>query len=70
MQEQKLQEKLAGERKEGVVRVHCGPRCPRCQDALRTVYVHGHEQCTACGCVIEDCCQGEVSCESVEQKNQ
>ena len=24
-----------------------------------TVFVHGHEQCSKCGSVVHDCCQGE-----------
>ena len=39
-------------------RVHCG-NCPRCNEKLVTVFVHGHEQCCKCGSVIHDCCQGE-----------
>lgn len=50
--EQRPQEKLAAR-----------PRCPRCGNRLRTIYVHGHEQCIECDQVIDDCCQGEVSCE-------
>lgn len=34
--------------------------CPRCGNKLRTVYVHGHEQCFECCQVIDDCCQGET----------
>ena len=37
---------------------HCLPRCPRCQGALQTVNVGGHEQCVLCHSVIDDCCQG------------
>lgn len=37
--------------------------CPRCGNRLRLVYVHGHTQCFECSQVIDDCCQGEVSCE-------
>jgi len=40
------------------VRAHC-KRCPRCAEPLRTVFVHGHEQCLTCDQVIHDCCQGE-----------
>ena len=36
----------------------CLPRCPRCQGALQTVNVGGHEQCVLCHSVIDDCCQG------------
>ena len=46
---------------------HCSPRCPRCQGNLKTVYVHGHEQCVTCGQIVDDCCQGEVACESDTQ---
>jgi len=45
---------------------HCAPRCPRCQGNLKTVFVHGHEQCVVCGQVIYDCCQGET-CETEPQ---
>jgi len=37
---------------------HCLPRSPRCQGALQTVNVGGHEQCVLCHSVIDDCCQG------------
>jgi hypothetical protein len=33
-------------------------RCPRCATLAPLIYVHGHAQCTACGCNILDCCQG------------
>jgi hypothetical protein len=33
--------------------------CPRCGNKLRTIVVHGHEQCLECDQVIYDCCQGE-----------
>lgn len=42
-----------------MIKRHC-KRCPRCGDHLKTVYVHGHEQCVTCDSVIDDCCQGEV----------
>jgi len=48
--------------KRSSVRIHC-KRCPRCGEKLKTVFVHGHEQCLTCDQVIHDCCQGEVSCE-------
>lgn len=44
------------------VRVHC-KKCQRCGQDLKSVFVHGHEQCLSCGQVVYDCCQGEVSCE-------
>jgi hypothetical protein len=34
--------------------------CPRCATVAPLIYVHGHAQCTACGCNILDCCQGSV----------
>jgi len=34
--------------------------CPRCGNKLRTIIVHGHEQCLECDQVIYDCCQGET----------
>jgi len=41
------------------VRVHCR-RCTRCGSELKTVFVHGHEQCVACNSVVMDCCQGDI----------
>jgi len=41
------------------VKRHC-KRCDRCGEELRTIFVHGHEQCVTCGQVIYDCCQGET----------
>jgi hypothetical protein len=41
------------------IKKHCQP-CPRCNKDLKTVFVHGHEQCLNCGQVVVDCCQGEV----------
>ena len=49
---------------------HCSPRCPRCQGSLKTVYVHGHEQCVTCGQIVDDCCQGEVACEPRTQSQE
>ena len=40
------------------IKTHCLPRCPRCQGALQTVNVGGHEQCVLCHSVVDDCCQG------------
>ncbi|HTL98561.1 MAG TPA: hypothetical protein VL181_07135 [Holophagaceae bacterium] len=34
-------------------------RCPYCGQAAGRVYVHGHEQCLACGLNIDECCRGE-----------
>ena len=48
--------------KRSSVRIHC-KRCERCGTELKSVFVHGHEQCVSCGQVVYDCCQGEVSCE-------
>ncbi len=45
------------------IKRHC-KRCDRCGEELKTVFVHGHEQCLTCSQVIYDCCQGEVSCGS------
>ena len=45
-------------KKTSSARVHCG-LCPRCNEKLVTVFVHGHEQCSSCGSVVHDCCQGE-----------
>lgn len=39
---------------------HC-KRCPRCNNPLNTVLVHGHEECVSCHQVIDDCCQGECA---------
>jgi len=37
-------------------------RCVRCGTPLAsTVEVHGHSQCSVCGSVIDDCCQGECA---------
>jgi hypothetical protein len=36
----------------------CATHCPRCHTVLRTIFVHGHEQCTTCHAIVEDCCQG------------
>lgn len=44
--------------KKATTRIHC-KRCPRCGEKLKTVFVHGHEQCLTCDQVIHDCCQGE-----------
>jgi len=33
-------------------------RCNRCGCEARTIFVHGHEQCSQCHSVVEDCCQG------------
>ena len=33
--------------------------CPRCAVSMKVINVHGHTQCPACHCVIDDCCQGE-----------
>ena len=56
--------------KHSLVKEHCGPRCPRCQGSLKTVNVHGHDQCVVCGSIVDDCCQGEALCEGVQQKSQ
>ena len=40
------------------IKTHCIPRCPRCQGALQTVNIHGHEQCVLCHSIVDDCCQG------------
>ena len=45
------------------IKEHCR-RCPRCAEPLRTVFVHGHEQCVTCDQVIYDCCQGECYAEA------
>jgi hypothetical protein len=39
-------------------RASAAQRCPRCATVAPLIYVHGHAQCTACGCNILDCCQG------------
>jgi len=36
----------------------CATHCPRCHAVLRTMFVHGHEQCVVCRAIVEDCCQG------------
>lgn len=33
--------------------------CPRCHSPLKTVVVHGHEQCVVCKSNIFECCSGE-----------
>jgi hypothetical protein len=38
-------------------------RCPRCQSILKTVVVHGHEQCLICKSNIFECCSGDT-CET------
>jgi len=38
-------------------------RCPRCQTELKTVVVHGHEQCMFCKSNIFECCTGDT-CET------
>jgi len=48
------------EDKKTKTRIHC-KRCPRCGEKLKTVFVHGHEQCLTCDQVIHDCCQGECA---------
>jgi hypothetical protein len=55
--EDKKEEKGFGEEWVKTI-THCLPRCPRCQGALQTVNVGGHEQCVLCHSVIDDCCQG------------
>jgi hypothetical protein len=42
-----------------ISKTHC-KHCPRCGNKLRTVNVHGHEECVECHQVVDDCCQGEV----------
>jgi uncharacterized Zn finger protein (UPF0148 family) len=34
-------------------------RCPYCGMPLRTIWVHGHGQCAACGTNVDECCRGE-----------
>jgi len=36
-------------------------RCNRCGCEAKTIYVHGHEQCSQCKSVVEDCCQGTTA---------
>ena len=33
--------------------------CPRCHSPLKTIVVHGHEQCMICKSNIFECCSGE-----------
>ena len=42
-------------------------QCPRCQNVGKMIDVHGHYQCSVCGSVIEDCCNGEI-CSPKKQK--
>ena len=42
-------------------------QCPRCQNVGKMIDVHGHYQCSVCGSVIEDCCNGET-CSPKKQK--
>ncbi len=45
--------------------------CPRCHTVMPPVEVHGHVQCTVCKLIINECCQGETSQESIkENKNE
>ena len=44
-------------------------RCNRCGCEAKTVsIVHGHEQCSQCHCVVEDCCQG-ITVQEVSKDN-
>jgi len=42
--------------------------CPKCNIKLQFVEVHGHYQCVACKCVINDCCNGEQAQKIYEPK--
>jgi hypothetical protein len=45
------------------------PRCPRCQNLLNTVVVHGHEQCVFCKSNIFECCSGDTCDTDYNLKN-
>ncbi len=32
--------------------------CPNCNRMARIIFVHGHWQCSRCGQVVIDCCDG------------
>ncbi len=36
-------------------------KCPRCNGEGQMIDIHGHVQCSICGSVIDDCCQGETA---------
>tara|TARA_R100000664_G_C2752932_1_gene140252 strand:- start:1099 stop:1407 length:309 start_codon:yes stop_codon:yes gene_type:complete len=42
-------------------------QCPRCQSIGQMIDVHGHYQCSICGSIVEDCCNGET-CSPKKQK--
>ena len=46
-----------------------GPRCPRWQNHLNTVVVHGHEQCVYCKSNIFECCSGDTCDTDYNLKN-
>lgn len=44
------------------------PPCPRCSSPIGYEHIHGHMQCKSCKSVIEDCCNGETECMSMQSK--
>ena len=36
-------------------------RCNRCGQLCDPIEMHGHTQCSLCGSVLEECCQGETA---------
>ena len=36
-------------------------RCNRCGQLCSPIELHGHTQCSVCGSVMEECCQGETA---------
>jgi ribosomal protein L37AE/L43A len=44
--------------------------CPRCNRRTELVYVHSHWQCTSCGQVVHDCCDGGDSSACVPDDNE
>ena len=49
--------------------IQLDPRCPRCQNLLNTVVVHGHEQCVFCKSNIFECCSGDTCDTDYNLKN-
>lgn len=47
---------------ESIHRNEMDDACVRCGTPLASIVeVHGHGQCSVCGSVIDDCCQGECA---------
>jgi len=41
--------------------------CPWCGQETRLEPIHGHMSCTSCKRPVEDCCNGEMACETEEK---